>query len=156
MKKLSNEVVQFLRDQGFVIVSTLDRKGFPHNSCKGIVEITPAGKIYLLDLYRGITSGNLARNQRLSITAVDEHRFRGYSLKGKGRLVHDEQLKAALVKAWEDRITSRVTQRILKNISGQKGHPRHPEVLMPHPKYLIAMEPEEVIDLRPHHLRQEE
>jgi hypothetical protein len=89
----------------------------------------------------------------LSISAVDEHRFRGYCLKGKARIVKEQECSPEIIKAWEDRITARITQRLLKNIHEEKGHPRHPEVLLPKPKYLIVMEIEEIIDLTPHHLK---
>ena len=51
MIKLNDEVFYFLNKQGYVIVSTLDADGYIHNSCKGIVKIDKAGKIYLFDLY---------------------------------------------------------------------------------------------------------
>ena len=38
-------------------------------------------------------------------------------------------------------------------MKGEKGHPEHPEALLPKPEYLIAMQVEDIIDLRPHHLR---
>ena len=72
---LTEEVINFLHAQNFVIVSSLDKNGKLHNACKGIVDIDKGGHIYLLDLYKGNTYGNLGRNSNISITAVDEHRF---------------------------------------------------------------------------------
>ena len=155
MKKIPEDIVQFLRNQGFVIVSTIDEKGMPHASCKGIVKISPNGRIYLLDLYRAATYHNLKRNRFLSITAVDEHKFRGYCLKGKASMIMDAEIKDEIIKAWEERITSRLTQRLLKNIREEKGHPRHPEILLPKPEYLIVMDVGEINDLTPHHIRLE-
>jgi general stress protein 26 len=153
MKRISGEIVHFFRNQNFTIVSTIDKNGRPHNSCKGIVKISSSGLVYLLDLYRERTYENLQRNSRISVTAVDEHSFIGYCLKGKARILSDEELSSRIKKAWEDRITSRVTRRIIKNIKGEKGHPRHPEALLPKPEYLIVMEVEDVIDLTPHHIK---
>jgi predicted pyridoxine 5'-phosphate oxidase superfamily flavin-nucleotide-binding protein len=155
MKRLSTDVVQFFQDQGFVVVSTIDRAGRPHNSCKGIVDINSSGLIYLLDLYQGRTYENLRKNPHISITAVDEHRFTGYCLKGKARMVIGDKLKPQIIKAWEGRITSRIASRLIRNVQGEKGHPRHPEALLPKPKYLIVMKTEEVVDLSPHSLKQE-
>ena len=45
MKKLNSDIISFLKGQGFVIVSTLDKDGTPHNSCKGIVEIDDKGLV---------------------------------------------------------------------------------------------------------------
>ncbi len=153
MEKLSGDLVNFFRNQGFVIISTIDNKERIHCSCKGIVNIDPKGEIHILDLYQGQTYKNLSFNPALSISAVDEHRFRGYCLKGKARIVKKQECSPQIIKAWEDKITARITQRLLKNIHEEKGHPRHPEVLLPKPKYLIVMEIEEIIDLTPHHLR---
>ena len=150
--KLPRDVINFLETQGFVIVSTLDKDGFVHNSCKGIVQIIPNGKLYLLDLYQGRTYENLKRNPRISITAVDEHKFKGYSIKGKAKIIAQEKLTPGMIKAWEDKITSRLTTRLLKNIREEKGHPHHPEALLPKPEYMIMMEAEEIVDLTPRHI----
>lgn len=153
MKGFTSEVVTFFQNQGFVVVSTIDKNGRPHTSCKGIVKIEPNGKIYLLDLYRGRTHENLKDNPHISITALNEHKFTGYCLKGKAEILPRQELKPELVRAWEDRVTSRLTQRLLRNIRGEKGHPRHPEVLLPKPEYLIVMQAEEAVDLTPLHLK---
>jgi general stress protein 26 len=153
MKRLTDEIIQFLHNQGFVIVSTIDKDGSLHNACKGIVDINRNGKIYLFDLYRQRTHQNLMRNSHISITAVDEHKFVGYSLKGKAKILTGTKINSHLMRAWEDRITSRLTQRLLKNIHEEKGHPHHPEALLPKPEYLIVMNVKEIVDLTPHHLR---
>ena len=59
---IPEDVVQFFEGQGSVIVSTIDQEGSPHNSCKGIIEISPRGLIYLLDVYKQKTFENLKRN----------------------------------------------------------------------------------------------
>ena len=61
----------------------------------------------------------------------------------------DKEINAA----WEERISGRITQRVLKNLRQEKGHPRHPEAALPKPKYLIAMDVEHIVDLTPHHLK---
>ena len=153
MKKLPDGVINFLQNQGYVIVSTVDKAGSLHNSCKGIVDIKSDGKVYLLDLYKGKTFENLKNNPHISITAVDEHSFVGYCLKGKARIVTAEEVSPRIIKAWEDKIASRLTRRVIKNIHEEKGQLRHPEALLPKPKYLIAIEAEEIIDLTPRHLK---
>lgn len=150
---LTEDVVHFLQHQRFVIVSTIDRDGSVHTSCKGIVKINPKGRVYLLDLYKGKTYENLKQNPNINITAVDEHRFRGYSLKGKAKIIKRNKLKSRIKKTWEEKITSRITHRIIRNIRGEKGHPRHPEALLPRPEYMILVEVKEVIDLTPRHIK---
>mgnify|MGYP001591033944 CR=1 FL=1 len=153
MKKLSDNIIQFFHNQSFVIVSTIDKEGALHNSCKGIVKINPNGRIYLLDLYRGKTCTNLEYNPHISITAVDEHKFVGYCLKGKAETIKEIKLTPQIMKAWEERISGRITRSVLKNIREEKGHPHHPEAFLPKPDYMIVMETEEIVELTPQHLR---
>ena len=153
MKRLADDIINFFQSQGYVIVSTIDKNGSLHNACKGIVDIKSNGRIYLLDLYKGKTFENLKNNRHISISAVDEHKFIGYCLKGKVRIITGEEINPQIIKAWEERITSRLTRRVIRNIHEEKGHPRHPEALLPKPEYLIVMDAEEAIDLTPHHLK---
>ena len=74
-------------------------------------------------------------------------------LKGKARIVPDEKLNPEIKKAWEHRIAGRITSRVIRNVQGEKGHPRHPEAHLPEPEYLILMEAEEIVNLSPHPLR---
>jgi len=151
--KLNNDLIYFLMKQHYTVISTIDKKGAIRNSCKGIVDIDNQGKIYLLDLYKQKTYENLKLNPNIALTVVDEHKFEGYSLKGKVKIISGEKIKKKTMKAWEKKITSRVTQRILKNIEGKKGHPRHPEILFPMPEYAIEMTVDSVVDLTPHALK---
>lgn len=153
MIKLSENVIHFFRNQEVTIVSTIDKDGFPHNSCKGLIKITKDGKVYLLDAYLHRTFENLTRNPNISIAAFDEHRFSGFCLKGKGYILSKDKLDSVIIKAWEERITSRLTKRLLKNLHEEKGHPSHPEVLLPRPEYMIVVEVDEVVDLTPQHMK---
>ncbi len=149
MKRLSQDIINFFQSQGFVIVATVDKDGSIHNSCKGIVKIAASGQIYLLDLYKAKTFENLKNNSNVSITAVDEHKFQGYCLKGKAKIVETESLKSDIVALWDEKITERTTKRVIKNIHEEKGSPRHPEILLPKPEYLIEVRVEEIINLTP-------
>ncbi|PIR65703.1 MAG: hypothetical protein COW11_05650 [Candidatus Omnitrophica bacterium CG12_big_fil_rev_8_21_14_0_65_43_15] len=151
--KLNEDVIDFFNKQNFVIVSTIDKNAAPHSSCKGIVKIDPKGIIYLLDLYKGKTRENLANNNKTSLTAVDEHKFKGYCLKGTASEIAAADIDADVADEWKKKITQRITHRLIKNIHGEKGHPYHPEAQMPRPEYIIRMDVEEVIDLTPQHLK---
>ncbi len=153
MAKLPEDVVKFFHSQHFTIVSTIDPDGMPHISCKGIVNIDPDGTIYLLDLYTGKTRANLERNPSINLSAVDEHKFKGYSLKGTAKIIKEDELKSHIIKAWEEKITARITHRLIKNLRGEPGHEKHPEAQLPKPKYLIAMTVTEIVDLTPPPLR---
>jgi len=153
MKKIPDEVAEFFHHMSFVIVLTIDSRGRPHASCKGIVEIDKNGRIYLLDLYKQVAFKNLKINSNLSIVGVNEHKFKGYCLKGKARIMPVGEMDAALIRAWDERITTRITQRVMKNITGEKGHVHHPEASLPKPQYLIAMDVESIVDLTPGHIK---
>jgi len=151
--KLPLSVLQFFQEQGCVVVSSIDSRGFPHSACKGIVEIKRDGKIFLFDLYRQATHQNILRNSKMSMTAFDEHKFKGFCLKGKARILKEDDINSRLIQAWEDRISGRLTQRLLRNIREEKKGSHHPEALLPKPEYLIVMNVEEIVDLTPQHLR---
>ena len=147
MKQLSAVIIDFLRTQDFVIVSSIDKNGFPHSSAKAMVKIDPAGEIYLVDVYLGVTSENIERNPQISISAVDEHKFIGYCLKGKAAKIQDDFVSQEMIKTWEDNITSRLAKRLLRNLVQGQGQKHHPEASLPRPKHLIVLEVQEIVDL---------
>jgi len=153
MHKIPQEIIDFFETQGFAIVSTLDKNGVPHSSCKGVVRVGEQGIVYLMDVYQKDTFNNLKRDPRISITAIDEHKFKGYCLKGKAKVLMGKKITPLIQKAWDDKLTSRITRRLLRNIHDDKGHPRHPEIQLPRPEYLIAVGINEIVDLTPHHLK---
>ena len=155
MKQIPEIVIEFLRSQGFVILASIDTKGFPHTSCKDIVKIEPSGKIYVIDVYQGLTAENIKHNPQVSISAVDEHKFMGYCLKGKARVMAADAINQELARFWEDKITSRLAKRLLHNLAQDKARAHHPEASLPKPKHLIVIAVEEIIDLAPYYLRKE-
>ncbi len=155
MKEIPAGVVEFLKNQGFVIVSSIDAQGFPHNACKNIVQIDPRGEIFLIDLYHGVTKANITRLAKISISAIDEYKFEGYALKGEARILPHNNLTQSMISSWENNITSRLAKRLLKHLAEEKGQRHHPEAILPEPKYIIALNVQEIVDLTPHHLRKE-
>lgn len=153
MREIPREIIRFFGAQHYAIVGTVGRDGTPHSACKGIVKMDPEGLAYLFDLYTGSTWRNLRANPRMSITAVDEERFKGYCLKGTARLVKRDEVDPAMIEEWRGKISGRITHRIIRSIQGAKGHPRHPEALLPVPKRLIVLEVDEIVDLTPGHMK---
>jgi len=149
MGKLRKDIVYFLKQQRFVIVASVDREGFPHTSCKGIVKVEE-DKIYILDLYLKETYANIKRNKLVSITAVDEDKFMGYCIKGRAKMV-DLASDKDMLKKWDSRLLERVSRRVLNHIKKNKSSLYHPEINMPRPKYVIEIEPKKVISLIPPH-----
>lgn len=152
--KLESGEKRFFEKQGFVIVCTLDEKGAIHTSAKGIVGIED-DRIYLLDLYEGRTYNNLKRNKTVSITAVDEHEFSGYNIKGTASIVKKDDYDKHIEKKWKEKIVKRVTNRIIKNIKNSKRSGKfQPEAKLPSPKYLIVVEVNEIVNLTPSSIKE--
>lgn len=147
---LSEDVINFFEQQHYTIVSTIGSDFLPHSSCKGIVKITQDGKVYLLDLYSARTHENLRKNNVVSITAVDEHKFKGYCLKGRAKILKPSE---NILNVWKKKIATRITKRIIKNMMGEKGHTSHPESLLPEPAYMIVIDVESVTNLTPKNMQ---
>ena len=62
-------------------------------------------------------------------------------------------LTQKLISSWEDNITARLTKRLLKHLANEKGESYHPEAVLPKPKYIIALNVEEIVDLAPYYLK---
>ena len=153
MKRLNDDIMDFFKKQSFVIVTTMDPDGTPHDSCKDVIRLSRDGRIYLLDLYMRRTFQNLEINPSMCVAQVDEHRFSGYCLKGKGHVVKIDRLRAQVTKIWHKKMNSRIVNRIIRNIHDDKGHPSMPESLLPRPEYMIVMDVNEIIDLTPGHIK---
>jgi len=147
---ISHDVVRFFEQQGFVMVSTLDAKGAIHCSAKGLVSIDEEGWALVADLYKCNTHKNLSQNSVISVTAINEQKFVGYSLQGKAVIVSREEIDEEMVTQWEDKITQRISQRVIHGVQAGSKSESHFESYLPlHPKYLIRINVEDIIDLAP-------
>lgn len=153
MKKLSQEIIHLFHKQSFVIVSTLDQQGKIHCAAKGIAGIEEKGEVLLIDLYRKQTFNNLRRDPTISITAIDEEAFSGYTLKGRAKIVDRKKIKSHIITSWEDKVIKRVSNRVRADIKKERKSLHHPEAIFPHPQYLIEIEVENIVDLTPVHLK---
>jgi len=148
--KLSDDVIRFFEKQGGVIVSTLNDKGKIHCSVKGVVSVKGGGKIFLIDLYLYRTFCNLRSNPMISLTAIDEHQFKGYSLQGKARIIPRAKIKKETLEQWEKKVAQRITKRVARSVkTGTKSHRHHEAHLPVQPKYLIEVSVNNVINLSP-------
>ena len=155
MEQIPSLVVDFFSTQGFVIVSSIDKNGFPHISCKDIIKIDARGEVYLIDVHHGLTVENIRRNPQVSISAVDEPKFMGYCLKGRAVVIPEHKINQDFIQAWEDNITSRLSKRLLYNLAQDKPRGHHPEAKLPRPKHLIIITVEKIVDLTPGYLRKD-
>ncbi len=152
--KLSEDICSFFEKQGIVIVSSLEADKKVHCSIKSIVGIEEVGKIYIIDLYKNKTYKNLKLNPIVSITAIDEHSFKGYTMQGKAKIVVHTEIEDHIVNKWEEKIIRRISARMIKSIQKGVTSKIHHEAELPHkPKYLIEIDVEKIIDLSPPTLR---
>lgn len=148
--ELSKEVLLFLKKQKVVAVTTFDSQARIHCAVKGIVGLEPEGKVFVVDLYKGRTYKNLVKNSVVSITAVNEKKFEGFTLQGTAQIVLRKNISHHLVESWENKIIERISERIVSSIqSGKKTKANFEAELPLHPKYLIEIDVENVINLTP-------
>ncbi len=153
---LHEDIIHFLCNQGCVVVSTLDENRQIHCSVKGIVGIK-ADKIYIIDLYQKQTYRNLSRNDTVSVTVVNEHQFKGYTIQGRGKIIPHKEIEEHIVQKWEEKIIQRITSRTIRGVQRGVKSAKHFEAHLPSkPKYLIEIDVEKVIDLSPPPLGQEQ
>ncbi len=151
--ELPPDIVSFFEKQTFVLVSTIDQQGKINVSAKGILEMKPAGEVFLLDLYHGNTFRNLTKNPAVSLTAICEKHFTGYTLQGKARIVKRGNFDATIISRWYHKISRRISNRLIKNLQEGRNALVHPEAMLPEPKYLVVVRVSKVIDLAPAHLK---
>ncbi|RKY36288.1 MAG: hypothetical protein DRP78_04000 [Candidatus Omnitrophota bacterium] len=152
MKKIDAEIISFLEKQGFVIVSTMDEQKRIHCSAKGISIIKPEGEIYLVDLYLRNTFNNLTKNSIISVNAFDEYVFAGYTLQGKAEVIKKKLMPEDVIEYWENKVIKMISSRVIKNMKEEKIA-RHLDVHFSEPEYVIKMQVEEIIDLKPGDLK---
>jgi len=151
MKRIPPEIIRCFERRHTVIVSSVDSRGRPHTSVKGVLEILKSGTVRLADLYRGETHRNINVNPLVALTVVDVHRFEGYCLKGYATAYSPGDFSKRHQRIWQRRLTKRIADRILRNIrESKKAHPGHPEAELPRPLYVIEVKVDEIVDLAKH------
>ena len=150
MDKISSSVKNLLNKQHFVIVSSLNENGTIHTAAKGVVEVDPNGKIFILDVYKARTYKNIKNNPHVTLTSIDEKNYRGYSIRGKAGVIKEDNLPKDKLKTWHEKVSKRIAKRIIRHVRGESsGHEGIPEADFPLPQYIIEVSVEAVIDLDP-------
>ncbi len=147
MKTIPRKVINLLDRANFVIVASIDNKGFPHTSCKGMVDIDKKGKIYIFDLYKGNTYKNIKKVPLVSITVVDENIFAGYCIKGEAEIVSLSADKGYLYRRWKEKLNRRITERVISHIRKNISTSHHPEADFPEVENIIVVNVHSILDL---------
>jgi hypothetical protein len=148
--RINQDIITFFEKQDTVIVSTIDPTGCIHCSVKGIVGIKKSTKIFLVDLYFYHTFANLKKNPTISITAVDERLFKGYTLQGQAKIISRDKIHEKVFQEWENRVVRRISKRVVDSVKlGLKSKEHHEAQLPIHPRYLIEITVKNIVDLAP-------
>lgn len=150
--KLDKDILNFFEKQDSVVVSTIDAVGNIHCAIKGIVSAKEEDKVFLIDLYLRETFKNLKKNPLISITALDEHLFKGYTIQGEAEIISRDKIHEEIFEDWERRVVERISKRISRSVgAGLQSRVHHEAHLPTHPQYLIKVTVKNVVDLRPPH-----
>ncbi|MFH1459012.1 MAG: pyridoxamine 5'-phosphate oxidase family protein [Candidatus Omnitrophota bacterium] len=151
--KLSQAHQAFFKKQNDVIVCSLTSNSEIHCSVKNIIHIDAQGAIYLVDLYQIRTFANLKENPTVSITAIDEHLFIGYTIQGQAEIIEKNNIPDEILDKWEEKVTQKISKRFVHNLQNAKQAMHHPESAFPQPKCIIKINVDNIIDLTPEHLK---
>jgi len=138
--------------ENVAVVGTVNSRGLPNLSLKGVVRVDPDGHIYFFDLFRGKTHANLKKNPSVAISVFNIHDFKGYQFQGRAEVIEASPLFDELAAHWAAKKRTLFTQRIVENVRRGFSHGRS-ESHFPHPRYLVRVEVEKIHDLVPPALR---
>lgn len=153
MIKIPDNAKSLLDAQHIAVVSSINAGGTIHTSAKGIMEAHPKGKILLLDLYKGTTCKNIKRHSHVTLTVIDEKRFKGYSIRGKARIIKENAIPKSKITAWQEKLARRIARRVISHVKEEiPGSEGIPEARFPFPKYMIEVSVDAIVDLTPRKL----
>ncbi len=86
MVKISEDIKQLIRDEGVIIVGTVDEAGISNVSPRSTFHVTD-DKIYWFEIFKHKSYENFMRNPQVSVAVFDRNELSGYQLKGKVSIV---------------------------------------------------------------------
>jgi len=112
--KLLNKV-QFLH------VATVNPDNTPNTAPKLILKVDEK-HIYLVDCAIGKTFENLKKDQRVSLSFVDEESLKGYQINGLAEVLEANAITKALHKQLQEKEIALTVRRVVKGIHESKRH----------------------------------
>ena len=91
MAKIPKEVQEFLKGK-MAWVATAAADGMPNTTPKGSVKIIDDEHIVFADLFSKKTRENLRVNPQVAVTVADLTTYKGYQLKGSGKILESGRL----------------------------------------------------------------
>ena len=154
MAFIPQDVKHLLEKHHVTVVASRDGKNAIHTSAKGILAVDPRGKIFVLDIYKGRTYRNIKRNPHVTLTTIDERAFKGYSVKGRAKIINEGAVPKNRLEIWHAKLATRIARRLIRHVKGESpGHEGIPEARFPFPKYIIEVSAERITDLAPQKLK---
>lgn len=92
MAKLTQHMLQVLKQQPVVLVATSNGEGRPNVSPKGVLKILDDDGLVFADVSSTKTRSNLQATPRMAVAVVDRRTYEGYQFKGHAEVVDEGPL----------------------------------------------------------------
>jgi uncharacterized protein len=156
MPKLTQHMLQVLKQQPVVLVATSNSQGRPNVSPKGVLKILDDDRLVFVDLFSVKTRGNLQAVPRMAAAVVDTRTYEGYQFKGRAELVDEgplfEEITNLLIHGKDGPQPMELWfERAARELMTAQGRAGRTEAL---PSHVIVLHIEEIWNLTPGHERE--
>ena len=138
MIKIPAKVQEMLKDQKFIVVSSVDANGLANLSPRTSFYFTDSA-VYWLDFFKHKSQGNFKTIPWVSVGVFDKKELKGYQIKGKVTFVTEAKEKSRVTDVITRSVTGKTSSKIFERISQNKT----PDVIMFTPKAVYSLDPKE-------------
>lgn len=138
MIKIPAKVQEMLKDQKFIVVSSVDANGLANLSPRTSFYFTDSA-VYWLDFFKHKSQGNFKTIPWVSVGVFDKKELKGYQIKGKVTFVIEAKEKSRITDVITRSVTGKTSSKIFERISQNKT----PDVIMLTPKAVYSLDPKE-------------
>ena len=138
MIKIPAKVQEMLKNQKFIVVSSVDANGLGNLSPRTSFYFTDTA-VYWLDFFKHKSQGNFKTIPWVSVGVFDKKELKGYQMKGKVTFVTEAKEKSRITDIITRSVTGKTSSKIFERISQNKT----PDVIMFTPKAVYSLDPKE-------------
>ena len=138
MIKIPAKVQEMLKNQKFIVVSSVDANGLGNLSPRTSFYFTDT-VVYWLDFFKHKSQGNFKTIPWVSVGVFDKKELKGYQIKGKVTFVTEAKEKSRITDIITRSVTGKTSSKIFERISQNKT----PDVIMFTPKAVYSLDPKE-------------
>ena len=138
MIKIPAKVQEMLKNQKFIVVSSVDANGLGNLSPRTSFYFTDI-VVYWLDFFKHKSQGNFKTIPWVSVGVFDKKELKGYQMKGKVTFVTEAKEKSRITDIITRSVTGKTSSKIFERISQNKT----PDVIMFTPKAVYSLDPKE-------------